>query len=102
MSTNSQDLEQETQGNGLTAPRVTPAMIEKLIVSEKFNRITDRLTHCTLTLLNGFEVTGESSCVHVDNYDKDVGERIARENAVNEIWPLEGYLLKQKLHEAKQ
>lgn len=57
------------------------------------------LTICVLTLVNGFTVTGESACVDPANYDRELGESIARKNAVEKIWMLEGYLLKHKLQE---
>lgn len=59
------------------------------------------LTFCVLMLENGFTVTGESACASPENFDPEIGRKIARENAVNKIWPLEGYLLKQRLYEEK-
>ena len=59
----------------------------------------DLLTFCVLVLRNGFTVTGESACASPENFDPEIGRKIARENAVNKIWLLEGYLLKQKLSE---
>ncbi len=55
------------------------------------------LTFCVLTLKNGFTVTGESACASPENFDADIGKRIARENAVQKIWPLMGYELRSKL-----
>jgi hypothetical protein len=55
------------------------------------------LTFCVLVLRNGFTVTGESACASPENFDAEIGRKIARQNAVNKIWPLEGYLLKQRL-----
>ena len=55
------------------------------------------LTFCVITLKNGFTVTGESACASPENFDPEIGRKIARENAVNKIWPLEGYLLKEAL-----
>ena len=60
----------------------------------------DLLTFCVLMLRNGFMVTGESACASPENFDAEIGRRIARENAVAKIWPLLGFSLKQKLHEA--
>ncbi|WP_333986710.1 Gp49 family protein [Burkholderia cepacia] len=57
------------------------------------------LTFCVLVLRNGFTVTGESACVSPENFDAEIGRKVARQNAVAKIWPLEGYLLKQRLHE---
>ena len=58
------------------------------------------LTFCVLGLRNGFTVTGESACASPENFDAEIGRKIARQNAVAKIWPLLGFSLKQKLHEA--
>lgn len=50
-------------------------------------------------LRNGFTVTGESACASPENFDAEICRKIARENAVQKIWMLEGYLLKQRLSE---
>jgi len=55
------------------------------------------LTICVIVLKNGFTVTGESACASLENYQQDIGERIAFENAKNKIWPLMGYALKEQL-----
>lgn len=55
------------------------------------------LTFCVLTLKNGFTVTGESACASPENFDAEIGRRIARENAVQKIWSLMGYELRSKL-----
>ena len=57
----------------------------------------DLLTFCVLILRNGFTVTGESACASHENFDAEIGRKIARANAVQKIWPLMGYALKQKL-----
>ena len=51
-----------------------------------------------LVLKNGFIVTGQSACVSPENFDSKIGESIARKNAIDKIWELEGYLLKDKLN----
>ena len=58
------------------------------------------LTFCVLVLRNGFTVTGESACASPENFDAEIGRSIARDNAVQKIWPLMGYALKQQLHTA--
>ena len=55
------------------------------------------LTFCVLVLRNGFTVTGESACASPDNFDAEIGRKLARENAVNKVWPLMGYELRSKL-----
>ena len=59
------------------------------------------LTFCVLVLKNGFTVTGESACASPENFDAELGNKIARQNAVNKIWPLMGYELKSKLEGIK-
>ena len=55
------------------------------------------LTFCVLGLRNGFTVTGESACASQENFNAEIGRRIARENAVDKIWPLMGYELKSSI-----
>lgn len=112
-----QDIEREIQDKGLTAPRVTPADIEANIVSEHYFTAEQGafaafspptgadtvppalslLTFCVLVLRNGFTVTGESACASPENFDAEIGRKIARQNAVQKIWPLMGYELKVRL-----
>ena len=94
------ETEQMIQEKGLNAPRLNPKHIDDTIVKCEFFKLTDVLTVCVLTLKNGFTVTGESACASPENYDKEIGEKIAKENAKEKIWVLEGYLLKQRLYEA--
>ena len=121
---NDQAIEQEIQAKGLTAPRITPADLKANIVGEYFftaadgvqaafnsqdelTRLTGAhgelalLTFCVLVLRNGFTVTGESACASPENFDAEIGRKIARENAEQKVWPLMGYALKKQLHEAK-
>jgi hypothetical protein len=55
------------------------------------------LTFCVLVLRNGFTVTGESACASPENFDAEIGRKVARTNAVSKMWPLMGYALKEKL-----
>lgn len=116
MSTTDESIEQEIQAKGLTAPRVTPADIEANIACEHYFTagqgvlgnidvvpdedqldILELLTFCVLVLRNGFTVTGESACASPENFDAEVGRKIARQNAVQKIWPLMGYELRSQL-----
>ncbi len=95
---NNDQIEQEIQDKGLTAPRVTMAHIESLVEKEQYHVFEGTtFTSCLLTLKNGFTVHGESACASPENFDAELGAKIARDNAVNKIWMLEGYLLRQKL-----
>ena len=98
-SIDDQKLEYEIQNKGLNAPRLTPAHIDSTIKDINYHRLTDVLTVCVLTLMNGFTVTGESACASPENYNEEIGNKVAFENARDKIWMLEGYLLKEKLYQ---
>ena len=70
------------------------------IKKEDYTVLNDsRTTICQLTLQNGFTVIGVSACVDPKNFDKEIGQNIAKDNAVEKVWELEGYLLRQRLFE---
>jgi hypothetical protein len=101
MSKDEQAIEAEIQSKGLNAPRLTPELIDDAVVAEAYHVFPGTtLTVCALTLRNGFQVSGESAAADARNFDEEIGRKIARTNARNKIWALEGYLLKQKLYEA--
>ncbi len=119
--TQDQTIEQEIQAKGLTAPRVTPADIEANIASEHYFVASDAIQHdnavnhaakdiggwvlggtqlltfCVLQLRNGFTVTGEAYCASPEDFDAEIGRRTARKNAVQKIWPLLGFRLRDEL-----
>ena len=98
-----QEIENEIVEKKLTAPRLTPGLIDAAIKGEQYHVFEGAcLTVCCLTLQNGFTVTGESACVSPENFDAELGRKIARQNAINKIWPLMGYALKQRLHETSE
>lgn len=93
-----------------TPPTVTPAMLEEFIASTHFINAGDAITEnvpesvgcltlCVVVLKNGFTVTGESACADPAKYNREIGESIARANAVNKIWPLLGFTLRDVLVE---
>ncbi len=55
-------------------------------------------TICLLQLKNGYSAYGHSACVDPANYNQALGEKYAYEDALRKIWPLEGYLLAERLH----
>ena len=98
--TTEQNIEKEIFSKGLNAPRLTPDHIDSVIIGETYTNLPDgRTVICQLTLQNGFTVDGKSACVSKENFDQEIGNKIARTNAREKIWELEGYLLKQKLFE---
>ena len=98
MSKDEAQIESEIQAKGLTAPRLTPDLIDAAIVSEQYHVFAGTtMTVCALSLRNGYIVTGESAAASPENFDQAIGRKIARDNARNKIWALEGYLLREKL-----
>ena len=94
-------IENEIEAKNLTAPRLTPALIDAAILKEAYHIFPGTvLTVCCLTLMNGYNVVGKSAPASVDNFDVELGRKIAREDARRQIWALEGYLLRTKLAEA--
>lgn len=94
-----EDMIQKDIVAGKKAPRLTPEHIQSKIKTEQFHVFEgSQLTICCLTLQNGFTVTGESACVSPENFNAEIGQKVARDNAVNKIWQLEGYLLKEVLN----
>lgn len=81
--------------------RITPEFLKNQIKTDgvKYNRLGGTLTHCTITVKNGFTFTGESACVDPANYNKEIGEQIAFDNAFDEMWGPYGFALSQHLHE---
>lgn len=78
------------------AERVTPEYMKSRISEVKFHKLGGTLTHCTIHLDNKFQVTGESACVNPENYNQEIGEKIAYDNAFRQLWPLFGFLLAEK------
>ena len=101
MSKDEAAIEAEIQAMGLDAPRLTPAQIDAAIAGEDFHVFPGTtLTVCALILRNGFVVTGESAAASPENFDEEIGRKIARDNARQKIWALEGYLLRERLSAA--
>lgn len=121
---NDQQIEKQVVAKGLTAPRVTPQQIEDAIKSEHYFTAADGayqagrerdysekewegikgplqlVTVCVMILKNGHRIVGvNEGPVSPANFDAELGRSMARQKAVDQIWPLEGYLLKQKLSE---
>lgn len=78
--------------------RVTLDALKANIAKEEFHVFPgSQLTVCVLTLQNGFTVTGESACADPAMFNAEIGQKIARENAEQKIWPLMGYALKEEM-----
>lgn len=86
---------------GKTAPRLAFDQILAQIIATDYHVFPGTtVTVCCLTLQNGYNTTGVSACVDPSNFNAEIGQKIARDNAIKDIWVLEGYLLKEQLHNA--
>ncbi len=116
---NTKELEAELSKSAV-APRVTPADIEASMSSIHYFSALDGvdghfrggveaqavsdavplklLTFCVIVLKNGFTVTGQSACASPENFNADIGRRLAYEDACRAIWPLLGFNLRDRLH----
>lgn len=106
---NDNQIEEMIQAKNLNAPRVTPTDIEENIMCEYFFTADTAtkgcpqvdslklLTFCVLVLKNGFTVYGASACASPENYDAELGNKIARQDAVSKVWSLMGYELRTQL-----
>jgi hypothetical protein len=98
ISASEASIEAELKTKGLNAPRLSPDKIDATIISEDYHVFPGTtMTVCALKLRNGFVVIGESAAASPENFDEAIGRRIARDNARNKIWALEGYLLRTQL-----
>lgn len=89
------------------AERVTKEYMESRIAVTSFHKIEDAnspvvvaptATICNILLDNGYSVRGESACVNVANYNQEIGEKVAYDQAFTKLWPLFGFLLAEKNH----
>lgn len=98
MNDSEKGIEAEIQAKGLNAPRLDPVHIDAQIKAEAYYLFPGTtMTVCALTLRNGFVVIGESAAASPENFNAEIGCTIARKNAREQIWALEGYLLRERL-----
>lgn len=79
--------------------KLTKEFLEGEIERAEYNRMTSTITHCTIVTKSGFTFTGESACVDPNNYNKELGEKYAYENAFEKMWMPYGFWLHKALAE---
>lgn len=117
---NDHEIEAEIQAKGLTAPRISPQDLEDAIQSEYYftagdgiageianrqgsvpycyEKDLDHVTFCVLVLTNGHRIVGiNTGPVSAANFDADLARKLARQNALDQMWPLLGYALRCEL-----
>lgn len=79
------------------APKVNmQAMLDRIVSEDYYVLPSGRTTICELTLDNGFTVRGEASVCYIENNVPEIGRTTAKENALNSLWPLFGFLLMEE------
>ena len=95
-----QEIENEIQAKGLTAPSVTTELIESEIAKEIYSHIErTNVTVAVLVMRSGYSVVGHSACVSDANFDAELGKKIARQHAIDQCWALFGFRLASQLQE---
>lgn len=95
------DTELDRAIAALPHEKVTKERIEARILSADYLVVPNSTaTICHLVLENGYSVRGESACVDPRNFDREIGRHLAYQDAINKIWPLEGYLLAERRYQA--
>lgn len=106
------EIEKEIQEKRKTAPRVTPTDLDKEIAAiytfsadaaaspSPIHESLRLLTIAVVVMRNGFTVVGKSACASPENFDAEIGAKIAIADAKMQIWPLMGYALRNQLADA--
>ena len=82
------------------APRGTVDSIKAKIDTVLYMRDSyTAFTVCKIGMKNGFQFVGTSGAASPKNYNKEIGDKIAYDNAFKQIWSHEGYVLKEVLHQ---
>ena len=81
------------------APRITKEYIEQRIARKYFTVMNGNVTLCNIVLDNGYSVRGESACVNPANFNQEIGERIAYDNALDKLWPLFGFFMAESQYQ---
>lgn len=93
------ELERYQQDRGASKARVVAGDLDAAVSGVQHHVFPGTtLTVCCLTLKNGYCIVGESACADPGNFDRQLGERLAFDNARNKLWPLLGYALRDRLH----
>lgn len=90
------------QGAAMAIREDNPTIVEADIDIRNLPASLGLMTFCVLTLRNGFTVVGKSAVASPSNFSQEIGQKVAREDAVRQIWPLLGYKLVDDLHRIRE
>lgn len=74
----------------ISMSKLTREELERLIVKTTYF-VDDVLTICVVTTETGFKVVGKSSPIDPKNFDLELGKQYSFDDAVRQLWELEGY-----------
>ena len=82
-----------------TSNRITlDSMLAKIVYEEFIHPQTiEHMTICVLTTENGFALVGKSTPADPENFNEELGKKFAKEDALRQMWPLEAYLLRERM-----
>lgn len=101
--TDEDGLDAYLESSGASKDRVTGTSVDDAIETAAYHVFPGTtVTVCCITLRNGYQVIGHSACADPANFDPEVGETCAYENARRHIWALEAYLIRQRLWAEQQ
>lgn len=82
-----------------TPHRVSLDSMEKKIVHAEYIHpdTIPHMTICVMMLTNGFALVGKSAPADPENFDEKLGMKFAYEDALRQMWPLEAYLLRERM-----
>lgn len=97
------------------APRVSLADIEGAIAARHYvtadnalqlvavgeNEPLQRLSLCILVMRNGYTVVGKSAPASAENFNAELGRKLAYEDCIRQLWPLMGFALRDRLSEGE-
>jgi hypothetical protein len=87
--------------SALPGRKLTKEFLESEIKDVEYNRLGGTITHCTIHTKSGFTFTGESACVDPNNFNQEIGEQVAYDNAFEKMWLPYGFMLQEFLHTHK-
>ena len=77
--------------------KITVEFLNSEIANVEYLRPVGTLTICVITTKDGFTFTGESACVDPGNFNQEIGEKIAYDNAFEKMWLPYGFWLHKTL-----
>lgn len=77
---------------------INEEFVKSQIANVEYHQLSDTtITIAVITLKSGFTITGESACIDPNNFNAEIGNKFAYENAFDKLWQLFAFELKQKI-----